>query len=283
MGKTARQSLTQRTLVFVAMFTVMVASILLVFTEVQVAEAAAPAQSSTAIQAAEMPSLKQEALSTQVTLAAQSYSATAPAPSNSASMYEVYPTYLFINAGPNACAYHDLYLAYRPKGGQWKVYGPMYSYNDYTVKGLKPKTTYEAALCYFNIYTDELGGMSNSITFKTAPNKKPAVKSVKVKAIKLKKHWQKIYGYVIYLGKRAYYTYKIRTTVTLKKKPKAKYITINGKTFKAKKKRYTVTTKKLVRYYNSPRGKKYTVSVYTFQNKTWKGYSKLYQKKRKIK
>lgn len=205
-----------------------------------------------------------------------------PAPSNSASQYEVYPTYFFFNAGLNSQAFCDLYMDYRIKGGAWKTSGSMYAVNDYTFKGLKPKKTYQARLYYKNIYTGEIGRYSPIVTFKTAPNKKPAVKSVKVKAIKVKKHWQRVYGYVIYLGKRAYYTYKIRTTVTLKKKPKAKYIAINGKVFKANKKKYTVTTKKLVKYYSPPRGDKYKVSIYTYQNKVWKGYSKLYQKTRKL-
>ena len=209
-----------------------------------------------------------------------------PAPTNKASQYEVYSTYFFFNAGPNAQAYCNLYMEYRIKGGAWKKTGYMYSYNDYEMKGLRPNKTYQARLFYQNIYTGEIGNKSRIVTFKTGPKKKLAIKSVKVKAIKLRKHRGTYYGYYtgLPLGHYTYYTFKLRTTVTFKKKPKgAKYVMINGKKFKAKKKRYTVTTKKLVRYYNSPRGKKYTVSVCTYRNKTWKGYSKLYQKKRKVK
>lgn len=205
-----------------------------------------------------------------------------PAPTNRASQYEVYSTYFFFNAGLNACAGCNLYMDYRVKGGAWQTTGYMYAVNDYTIKGLRPNKTYQARLYYKSIYTDAIGAYSPIVTFKTGPKKKPAIKSVSVRAVKLKKHWQKVYGYVIYLGKRPYYTYKIQTTVTLKKKPKAKYITICGKRFKANKKKYTVTTKKLVRFYNSPVGKKYSVTAYTSRNKTWKGYSLLYKKNFKI-
>lgn len=207
-----------------------------------------------------------------------------PAPTNTAAQYEVYSTYFFFNAGLNSQAFCNLYMDYRIKGGAWKTSGYMYAVNDYTFKGLKPKKTYEARLYYKNIYTDEIGRYSPVVTFKTGPAKKVAVKSVKVRMIKLKKHRGTVYGYYtgLPLGKYNYYTYKIRTTVKLKKKPRAKYIVINGKVFKAKKKTYTVTTKKLVKNYSSPRGDKYKVSVYTYQNKVWKGYSKLYQKTRKL-
>ena len=207
-----------------------------------------------------------------------------PAPTNTASQYEVYPTYFFFNAGLNSQAYCDLYMDYRIKGGAWKTSGYMYAVNNYTFTGLKPKKTYQARLYYKNIYTGEIGRYSPIVTFKTAPNKKPPVKSVKTRIVKLKKHRGTVYGYYtgLPLGKYTYYTYRIKTTVKLKKRPKAKYIAINGKVFKAKKKKYTVTTKKLVKNYSSPRGDKYKVSVYTYQNKVWKGYSKLYQKTRKL-
>ena len=209
-------------------------------------------------------------------------SAPSAKPTNNASRYEVYSTYLFFTIGtdPNMINY-KMYMDIKPKKkkSKWQTFYFDGYMKTYTIKGLRPNTKYVARL-YYGLSTTVKGPNSKTITFKTGPNKKPAVKSVKVQAINLKKRYQRVYGYYtgVYMGKRPYYTYKIRTTVTLKKKPNQKYIMINGKKFKGNKKQYTVTTKKLVQYYNSPRGDKYTVSVCTYHKKSWKGYSLLYQK-----
>ena len=213
----------------------------------------------------------------------QDLTAATGAPTNSASMYEVYSTYLFFNPGLFYAADCRICMEIRPIGGEWSTYTNMMYLQSYTINGLIPNTKYETRLYYSHIWSGDTSDYSNVVAFKTGPKNRVAVKSVKVQSINVKKHWQKIYGYVIYLGKRAYYTYKLRTTVTLKKVPKEKYIWINGKRFKANKKTYTVTTKKLARYYKPPRGTRYTVSVYTGRNLTWKGYSPLYQKSCKVK
>ena len=217
-------------------------------------------------------------------------------PTNKKSMYEVYSTYFFVNAGPNACAGCNLYLGYRQKIGKkwtdWKIYdSPLYSYNNYTVKGLKPNKKTQVKLIYASLYTGAVGNASKAVTFTTGPNKKPKIKSVKVKAVNVVRHKQHhvspYTGYVYRTIYDVWYTYKIKTTVTLKNPLKKGYLMINSKTYKAAgknkgKKTFSFTTAKKIGY-SSPRGSKYKVSVATYQNKTWKGYSKLYQKNYKIK
>lgn len=219
-------------------------------------------------------------------------------PYNKKSQYEVYSTYFFVNAGGNACAGCQLYLGYRQaskdgkRWGDWKVSGPMYSYGDYTIKGLKANRRTQTAFIYSSLYTrGATSKPSRLVTFTTGPNKRPGIKSVKVQAVNLTKHKEHhvspYTGYVYQTIYDIYYTYKIKTTVKLKKPLKSGYLMINSKTFKAKgknkgKKTFTVTTAKKLGYY-SPRGTRYKVSVCTYQNKTWKGYSKLYQKNVKIK
>ena len=203
-------------------------------------------------------------------------------PSNNASRYEVYSTYLFFTIGVDSnMINYNMYMDIKRKGKKekWQTFYFDGYMKTYTIKGLDSNTNYVARL-YYGLNSTVKGPYSKTITFKTGPKKKPAVKSIKVQTTNLRKHYQKIYGYYtgVYMGKRPYYTYKIRTTVTLKKKPKQKYIMINNKKFKANKKQYTVTTKKLVKYYSTPRGDKYTVSVCTYHKKSWKGYSLLYQK-----
>jgi len=186
-------------------------------------------------------------------------------------------------------------LGYRQKigkkWGDWKIYKtPMYSYNNYTVKGLKPNKKTQVALIYASLYTDAVGSPSKVVTFKTGVNKKPGIKSVKVQAINVVRHKQHhVSPYTGYVYRTIYdiwYTYKIKTTVTLKKPLKKGFLMINGKTYKAKgkykgKKTFTLTTAKKIAY-SSPRGSKYKVSIAKFQNRIWKGYTKLFQKNYKL-
>ena len=200
-------------------------------------------------------------------------------------MYEVYSTYFFFNPGMNYVADTRTYMEYRPAGGKWKTYGDMMYMQDYTINGLKPNTNYQTRLYFKSIWSGDTGKYSKVVKFKTGPNKKPAVKSVSVKALNVKKHKKTIYGAYtgLPIGKIPSYTYKLKIKVNFKKKIKTPYVYINGKKFKGGKKSYTMTTGKLVRDYNTPKGKKYQVSVYTGQSVKWGGYSNLWQKNYKIK
>lgn len=206
-------------------------------------------------------------------------------PSNKSSYYDVYSTYMFVNAGPNACAGCNLYVQWKPYGAKtWKSYGPMYSYNNYTITGLRPNTWYYVRMVYKSIYTSAVGKPSKAVFVKTGPKTKLPIKSVSVKAVNLSKHRATYYGYYtgLPLGKYTYYTYKIRVTVKLKSVPKANAVCVNGHKFKCNRKTYTYTTNKLVRYYNTPRGKAYSVAAYSYLSNNFGGYSLLYKKNYKI-
>lgn len=229
------------------------------------------------------------------TMTTQDTYALSVTPSNAKSKYEVYSTYLFYSTGLDSnLINYNLYMEICRVGKDWSTARTVYfsSYlSTYTIKSLKASKKYKVRLYYATTryyYGQSItlrGPYSKTITFKTGTKKKPAVKSVSVRTVSYKKHWQRVYGYYtgLYLGKRAYWTYKIRTSVTLKKKPAGKYVIVNGKRFKAKKgkRTYTYTTKKYSSYYN-PKKSKWKVTVYSARNKTWKGYSKYYQKRFKI-
>lgn len=219
-------------------------------------------------------------------------SAPTKAPTNSAKSYEVYGTYLFFTIGAdynliNYNMYMDIWPANKPK--QKKTWTFNNYVKTYEVNKLKPNTKYKARL-YYGLSTSVIGPKSKTISFRTGTNKKPALKSVKVKAVNFKKivtpHVSPYTGYVYKTIKDVYYTYNLKTTVTFRKAPKSKYVNyvmINGKNIKAKKgkKVYTLVTKKQTSIYN-PRKQKMTAYVATYQNATWKGYSNLYQKSKKI-
>ncbi|MBR0404720.1 MAG: hypothetical protein IJI68_05910 [Eggerthellaceae bacterium] len=209
-------------------------------------------------------------------------------PSNSTSMYQAYSTYFeFTTPGVDAnLINYDMGMRYRLKGSKtWKYYvGMDYVLEKHTISKLKPNKVYQVQLFYYKAYGDEITALSNvskTVKIKTGMKKKPAIKSVSVQATNVRSHWQHVYGYVIYYGKVKYYTYRIKTTVTLKKVPKAKYIWINGKKFKANKKRYVVTSAKQSAY-KKPYGKKWTVAAYTYDNKNYGGYSPMFEKNYKI-
>ena len=219
-------------------------------------------------------------------------SAISYAPNNAISMYEVYSTYLFFNPGLFYCADGRVFMAIRPAGGDWKYYGPMQyragrPEDGYTIGDLTPNTLYEAKLYYRDRYGyGTAGPYSNPVFFKTGPNALPKVKSVKVQAVKVKRHKEHYVspytGYVYRTIYNIYYTFKYKITVTMKKKPGTPYLYVNGKRFKGNKKKYTVTTGKQLTYYK-PKGKKFTVYVYTGLDPTYGGYSLLYSKNVKVK
>ena len=207
--------------------------------------------------------------------------------------FELYNRYASYSApmDPNLVNYY-MFLEYRSsKSKTWSAAkGPMNYYTAYKITKLRPNTWYKFRLYYGYMRNGEwfTGKQENQMLytgwFKTGKAKKPAVKSVTVKAYNVKKKKQRIYGYYtgLYLGKRTYYKYKIKITVTLKKKPGSKGIWINGKKFKGNKKKYVI---KLGPYtnYSKPKGKKFTVAIYTYHNKRYGGYSPMYKTKRKVK
>lgn len=218
-------------------------------------------------------------------------------PGNSAGSYQVYSKYMDYNSGTNSYSLDrscSLYMQYRKGSGKWYTCGPMAAYTTYKKAGLTPNKKYQTRLYYAKSVTYNgrnyvfsglpRGYVSKIVTVKTGKNKIPPIKSVTVKATKVKKHKIRHYGYYtgVYLYTEIYYTYKLKITVKMKKKPAAKGLNICGKNVKGNKKKYTATFGTFTST-SKPRGKKATVTVYSYQSKTYGGYSKLYKKSKKVK
>lgn len=235
-------------------------------------------------------------------------------PNYSGKFYYVYSKYFEFypfDFGKNQAG-EKLYMEYKIKGAKkWKRSGYMqanaiklYAEQCYKIKKLKPNKIYKTRLRYgrYVTYSKDIGGdgksyffggpVRNTKTIKTGKSKKPAFKSIKVKAVKVKKHKVKHPAYWYYVGGAAfyhkawtekYYTYKVKVTVKLKKKPGTKGIWINGKFVKGNKKKYTVTLPGSSYSAKKPKGKKFKVGICSYQGKSFGGLSPLYQKKLKIK
>ena len=185
---------------------------------------------------------------------------------------------------PNLVNYR-LRLQVLRNGKVVKTSGLMSPVQTYKIKGLKPNTKYQVrTFYYYNGYQGtDTGQVLNLGTYRTGVAKRPAIKSIKVKAYNVKKKTQRVYGYYtgLYLGKRKYYKYKLKIEVKLKRKPGNK-IWINGKKFKGNRTKYTVYLGTRTSYYK-PKGKKFTVAMYTYRSPSWGGYSPMYKRVFKIK
>lgn len=228
--------------------------------------------------------------------------------------FEVYPTYFnyapFTLGGGNnpnwLTSFYSplLYMEYSADGGKtWKRSGYM-QYNTvtsissqrYRITGLRPNTTYRTRIYYGDAYGNPISPKRNTTTIKTGKATKPPIKKVTAKAVNVKFHRKTRPGYYYWTGysyiwmrpvKMRYYTYNVKVTVTLKKKPGTPGIFVNGRWLPGNKKKYT-TTFKIPSPHNmtvkKPRGRvKYTVSVQTGQSKSYKGYSATWRKRMKLK
>lgn len=218
-------------------------------------------------------------------------------PYNSASSYDVYSKYFNFNNGVNYRVGLDLYMEYKVKGAKnWTMSGKMNTpVANYKFTKLKANKKYQTRLFFgkwieyngksYLFRSTDTGNGSGIVNIKTGKAKKPRIKLVKVKAIKVKKRTGIRYGYYtgLPLGKYRYYSYKIKVTVKLKKKPGSKGIVINGKKFKGNKKKYTFTMGPYTNF-TKPKGKKFTVYAYTYENaKTYGGYSPMFKKTVRVK
>ena len=229
------------------------------------------------------------------------YGSTGPVnakPYNRQSQYNVYSRYLTYNVGTNMPRYYDtwgimkydLYMQYRIRGGKWKTVGPMtgYTAQTYKVSGLKPNRVYQVRTFYGKTEDGyvrtglQSGYVSSIVTLKTGKKNKPRIKSIKCKAVKVKRSWVWYYWGFIPIAKVKRYTFKVKVTVKMKKRTGAKYICIGGKYAKGNKKKY----KKTFGWYTTTRKPtkcKFTVHIWSQQSKIYGGYSPVYQKTKKIK
>lgn len=233
-------------------------------------------------------------------------------PEHSKKMYELYHNYGYLTTAGNTYSRDPscgLYLSHRIKKKSYTTNGPLDANSTYTISGLTPNKTYEF-LAFFGKYVtyggEQLfiaGPMNNYVSklvMKTGLKKLP-IKSVKVKAVNVKKHTHIVPGYVVRnAGKETWYTYRLKVTVKMKKKPGIKALYISGKKVKGNKKSYSVkfgksnsiyTGKWVVKPYRKyykhtiakiPRKTTYVVKLYSYRDKTYKGYSPIQTKKPKI-
>jgi hypothetical protein len=209
-------------------------------------------------------------------------------------------------------------MEYSANGGKsWQRSGYM-KYNmittasrqGYKISGLRAKTTYKTRIRYGEYVTYQTGAggdgrsyffggpVLNTTTIKTGSSTKPKIKSVTLKATKVKYHKLKWPGYYNVVGGSVFwhnsyvekfYTAKVKVTVKLKKKPGTNgvFISLLGQTKwkKGNKKKYTITFTPTYNYWlKNPRSGKYKlqVQVYSGQNSSWGGYSPVYSKKKKV-
>ena len=227
-------------------------------------------------------------------------------------VFEVYSKklniYPYNMAGANSS--YNLYLEYSSNGGKtWKRSGYMQKSlitlaidQGFTQGGLKPNKKYKTRLRYGTTATKVMDGSTglllgpalNTGTKKTGKKTKPPIKSVKVKAIKVKFHKHRVPGHYEWVGNsliwfkaytEKYYTCKYKVIVKLKKKPGTKGIWVNGKFVKGNKKKYTVKFTPYPNYFvkKPPKGlKKVTVKIRSYQSKKYYGFSPMYKKKKKV-
>ena len=228
---------------------------------------------------------------------ARTYRADITATPNYSGVFEVYSNYLvyapYSSLWSNSA--YDLYLEYSPDGKNWARSGYMRcnaiqlaSQQQYQISGLIPNHYYATRIRYGKVINGQLflGPVRGTGTYKTGPAKAPKIKSITCKAVKVKRHKVKHYGYYtgVYLYTEKFYTYKVKITVKLKKKPGTAGLWINGKFCKGNKKKYTATFTPYPNYSaKKPKGRKWGVVIASYQNKSYGGYSPLIQKKKKLK
>ena len=214
---------------------------------------------------------------------------------------EAYSTYIRFwpySFGTNSQA--KLYMEYKPASSKkWKRSGYMTSnmvvsyYNQvYKIKGFKQNKKYNTRIRYGVDATYNLDGKTYTFfgpalktgTFKTGKSKKPAIKSLRARAVSVKYHKVRHYYYGVYLYTEKFYTCKVKVIAKLKKKPGTKGIIVNGRYLKGNKKTYTTTFNPYPNYHTRhPRGRaKYTVNLYSYQSKKYGGYSPTYSKTKKL-
>ena len=237
-------------------------------------------------------------------------------------VFEVYSKYLVLNPytfGSNQS--HDLYLQYKIKGNKkWQRSGAMESNLiqvpteiAFKLSGLKANKKYKTRLRYgeYVTYSESIGGTGKSYLFlgpalstgikKTGKAKKPKIKSVKVKATHIKFHKHRVPGHYEWVGNsliwfkgytEKYYTCKVKVTIKLKKKPGAKGICVqvnngynNVKYLKGNKKTYTTTFNVYPNYFTKRPPKsmnKCKVKIWSYQSKTYGGYSPKAKRTKKV-
>lgn len=228
-------------------------------------------------------------------------------------VFKVYPTYFTyapfgvgdLNNPWAWTRFHSpkLYMEYSTDGVHWKrsgymqcnsVSGPLAA--KYRIGGLRPNTKYRTRIYYGDDSGSPVSPYRTTTTIVTGRNNRPAIRSVTAKAVNVRYHRTYRPGYYYWTGYHyvwirggimKYYTYNVKVTVRLKKKPSTAGVWINGRWLRGDRTYYT-TTFKIASPYNMsvkrPRGNiKYTVTVQSGRNKSYGGYSPAWKKTMKLK
>ena len=214
-------------------------------------------------------------------------------PSLSAKWFETEAKYLVMTPGSFSASYGNIYIDYRKgKKGKWSTqWGPFSPNSPGKISKLSPGSTYQVRAYYVkNVSgTYYIGPVSKTITIKTGPKKKPAIKSVSISKAKVKKvkvlpktywdssskSWKTLKGYTTYET-----TYKV--TIKFKKKPGIAGIEVYAggvtlpKFIKGNKKAYTAT----FTVGGKAKGKKTVFKIRTKGNKTYGAWSPFYKSKK---
>ena len=211
-------------------------------------------------------------------------------PSNWPSMYDVYMQQVIFNTKvnqPNTDGGFSLYMDTRvkikgKKYGAWQRVKKMNdSWQQYTITGFKRNAVYQARLYYGKQVGNTLYRSPYSKVQEFRTGSPIYIKSIKVTPVNMQTRRQHVFGYVIYWGSLKFYTYQYKITVTLKKKPNAAGMMINGKKALGNKTVYTVYTPKMDSY-SKPYGRSYTVVVNAYKSWRYGGYSQLVKKNVKV-
>ena len=200
-------------------------------------------------------------------------------------LLEVYSTYLFFNPmylSNYYAAFNGVILLYSSNGGStWNYYPEVIPYwKIVTVTGLNPNTDYLIQLS--NPSYQNLGLYKVHTGAADTP-----IKSIQVKAVNVRKHRvrNRTYWYGFLLpGYHTEYTWRVRVTVKMRRRPGAPGIYINGVWVGGNRKKYSKVMPTRYRTTNKPkRCGRYTVSVYSaFDGNGYGGFSPLVQKSKKI-
>ena len=218
-------------------------------------------------------------------------------PCNKLKFYSTGKNYISLFYGGDSYYYDSdckIYMQYKKKGGKWSgLVGPAPISSTTGIKrtGLKAGKTYSTRLYYGK--EDDYGGSTYLITdkdtskpsatkkVKTGKAKPPKVKSVKItKAKTIKQRRYTIYyigGTPVYSPYYAYYT-TFKVTVRLKKKPGTAGIYIGTKRLKGNKKKYSTTFTQSGKL----KGKVLKVAIYSYQSKTYGGFSPVKRRKARV-
>ena len=240
----------------------------------------------------------------------------APTYTGSFEVFDTYFNYYPFNMTENQRG--DLYMEYSgDNGASWARTGYMRAnliklpmQQGYAIEGLAPNTTYMTRIFYGKSVTyskstqfgdDQsyffAGPAIESLTIKTGDSAAPAIKSVKIKSVRIRKHRVRHPGYYNYVGgslfwhrayTEKYYTCRLKVIVKLRRKQNTNGMWIScagqSKYLPGNRKKYTAVFDPYPNYFaKKPKNRyRYTVTIRSGQDPNWGGYSPAVTRTKKL-